>query len=164
MIDIRVMKCLKCLSISLFVLLLIVAIVLVALPCVTHPVQVVNRHAGDVSIRLSSGKTELWTGVLKRAEMRNLPVATNEGWEDLTLEATELGGTKIGSDSLYVLRHPMNTRMNFFVIGKDGVYAFYMDHPLEALFQTETIHIPLDLVLMAANVLRCLDCPEVRVR
>lgn len=140
------------------------AIVLIALPCVTHPVQVVNRHAGDVSIQLSSGEIELWTGVLKRGEIRYLPVATNESGEDLTLAVMDLGGTKIGSDSLYVLTHPMNVRTNFFVVGNDGVYAFNMDHPLEAPFQSESTLVSVHMVLMAANVLRCLDCPEVRVR
>ena len=58
----------------------------------------------------------------------------------------------------------MNVWTNFFVIGNDGVYAFYMDHPLEALFQPESTLGSVHMDLMAANVLRCLDCPDVRVR
>ena len=164
MVDIYGMRISKFILFFMIGLLLLVAVVLIALPCVTHPVQLVNSQTESISFRLRFRDSELWSGTLEPGEHRYLPVVTDLGGSYLVLEVTPAGGRTIEPGGLYIGGYPNDGPYTYvFAIAQDNVTAFYITHPFAAQFKSEALRTVADAFLFMSRVLSCLDCSKVRI-
>ena len=157
------MRCfLKC-SLVAVVLVLLVVGALIALPCVTHPVHIVNNQPGTVELQLLSGNAELWSGTLEPERAIDIPLRTAVGDGGLTLKATDSDQRTISGGGFYFSRFPFDAYTYIFIVNQDAVYPARIDHPFIALFGWNEMRFVATVAIHIMKSLSCLDCLVVRL-
>lgn len=146
------------------VLALLVVATIVAIPCVTHPVHVVNRSGDAVNVRLVVRNTELWSGSLEPDESVDLPIATSVGAAPLELRVAMPDGRPLEGDGIYIYGYPHDIEIYAFVITKDWVYASEVRHPFVTPFESKPWRAVAMVSVLVSKYLSCLFCSEVSGR
>lgn len=157
------MRCFLICSLVAVVAVLLVVGAVIALPCVTHPVHIVNNQTGTVELQLLSRNVELWSGTLESERAIDISLRTNVGDGDLTLRATDADQrTIISGGGFYFSRFPFDAYTYIFIVNQDAVYPTRTDHSFIALFEWNEMRYVTSTAILVMKFLSCLDCSKVR--
>lgn len=137
---------------------------LIALPCVTHRLYVVNQSDAQAVVHVSLGDVPVWSDSLAVRQRASIPIKSKiheSSWDvQVTIEGQPQRTYSL-ENVYYVLGHPHETDIYILVLNSQGIELFPMEHPFVSSVDLKCWKQNARLALVLANLLSCVGDNDV---
>ena len=141
--------------------LLLVFAAIVAMPCETFRVVLVNDRTIPIAARISVAEREIWSGTVDPKAEKQISFASPIGSDTFVAHIKNLSGDDQAwsQDVMTFAQYPYEIMPFVFVATPQGVNAdWYRPHPYLESLESPNLRFVVFLGMMAHRGLQCLDC------